>query len=890
MRRAPNNSAPNRRPGNRSRTAKVPGMSQRSRIPSQSEGLFEDLGVGSINWSGVPMMGDEAPAQPDPQLSQTSLEIGQAVRNTILNASNIDSAAGAAYFNDPQAINQSLVGISFKTDSHSKLLNSTRSGSSGEGMTKEHLNGWHRTAQQAKQEADLLYTSGTLLKALEKYQQATETYHKLADACSLIAEYKHLEAMYRNIENTVMAHMNALKQQIVDLNSNQLLALINAGQYTIPGISNLRELGRGACGIVLMGHHKKFDIPVALKIQINPDDKSDLFQNTSVTVAEARLLARIKSNQMLRVFDIKEDQYGNNVMVMEYIEGGKDLAQHREGMERRGERLAFGEMLQDAIDMATGIRDMHEQGVIHRDIKPDNVMVDEKCCKIGDPGLAISIDNCNGNEISAGTPVYMSWDAFYAGNGEPITPKVDVYALALTLYSYITGKNPTEALEHCYKKPMNTMMVIANTMYSEYHDNNNAGPVIQQTDPNFKAFRAEYKHYKVKGETNRKDAMARFVKLLEQASSQDVDTRPTMDEFLKKLKEIQYLFSEKGAQEMKLKKRAESERLKASEASRQVNRANSFRQRAVRNSRNANSLLTTGLAIGLPLLGLSGVVAMSYKASRDAETARAAKETERAKKEQAAKERLERMTNFIASTTTKLESKQSELATIAKQDLETALSHNWDEFNASIDEVIKSINDMQASKGITAAEKIAVRALKKKADSIKNQIVSLELFEDTLDKAKDLQVNSIDDVELTMVEGFPVEIDKRFGKLYEKVYLQHASLDAEAQGTLKKIKDLVISKVLLEMGLKVYQIDRVIELFKKRDKKIMDTASDLAKEVSLHINKNDNGIFIPIKRKFFRYEVSTITIPYFQNRDIPFSKIQENVDYITRLINKKNNH
>jgi serine/threonine protein kinase/Tfp pilus assembly protein PilF len=196
------------------------------------------------------------------------------------------------------------------------------------------------------------------------------------------------------------------------------------------------KLGEGAMSQVFRGVDRQLHRPVAVKIL----KEILLFQETARKRfgREAQSLARMDHPNVVRVYDSGES--GTQMyLVMEFVEGeslGSILA--RKGQDRRG---LLG-LLEQA---ARGIHHAHQKGIIHRDIKPQNILVTKAGeLKVADFGLAHLLDSdpgLTGTGAVLGTPLYMAPEQV-GGGTRPITPLTDVYALGAILYEMLTGWPP----------------------------------------------------------------------------------------------------------------------------------------------------------------------------------------------------------------------------------------------------------------------------------------------------------------------------------------------------------------------------------------------------------------------------------------------------------------
>lgn len=198
-----------------------------------------------------------------------------------------------------------------------------------------------------------------------------------------------------------------------------------AGRYRIVGL-----LGRGGMGEVYRAEDLKLGEHVALKFlpaQLTLDGAA-----LARFHREVRLARNIAHRNVCRVFDIGEAG-GLHFLSMEYIDG-EDLS----SLLKRIGRLPRNKAVELARQICAGLGAAHEAGVIHRDMKPANVMVDgEGRAKITDFGLAQVTDELQDQKEFAGTPAYMAPEQITAGE---VSVKTDFYALGLVLYEMFTGE------------------------------------------------------------------------------------------------------------------------------------------------------------------------------------------------------------------------------------------------------------------------------------------------------------------------------------------------------------------------------------------------------------------------------------------------------------------
>lgn len=202
-----------------------------------------------------------------------------------------------------------------------------------------------------------------------------------------------------------------------------------AARYRIEGI-----LGKGGMGVVLKARDEQLDEDVALKvirpeIQMEPGFLDQLKQ-------EIKLARRISHKYVLRTHDFGEAE-GIPFVSMEYLKGVtlKQLQQERGA-------LPTGLVLRIGRQVAEGLEAAHAEGVVHRDIKPLNILFDGRGdAKLMDFGLAAPVSAMGKDEGGQvfGTPRYMAPEQV---RGEQVDPRTDLYALGVMLYELVTGFAP----------------------------------------------------------------------------------------------------------------------------------------------------------------------------------------------------------------------------------------------------------------------------------------------------------------------------------------------------------------------------------------------------------------------------------------------------------------
>ncbi|MFN2622420.1 MAG: serine/threonine-protein kinase [Chthoniobacterales bacterium] len=197
----------------------------------------------------------------------------------------------------------------------------------------------------------------------------------------------------------------------------------------------LETLGVGGMGSVYKARDTRLNRFVALKL-LRPELSADPGEIQRLE-QEARATAAVNDPHVIQVFSSGSD-HGQFYLVMELVDQGS----LDDRMAEQG-RVNEAQVLDTGIQVAHGLRAAHEQGLIHRDVKPGNILfADEATAKIGDFGLAVAAgQNAEAQNEIWGTPYYVAPERL---NNEPEDFRSDLYSLGATLYHAISGRPPFE--------------------------------------------------------------------------------------------------------------------------------------------------------------------------------------------------------------------------------------------------------------------------------------------------------------------------------------------------------------------------------------------------------------------------------------------------------------
>ena len=300
-------------------------------------------------------------------------------------------------------------------------------------------------------ELEYLREVGRVIQAATQVEAGSYENGALAQVAQRGDELGRLARVFDAMANQVRAREDRLKEQVAALRREigearqtskptapRGTLSLPTGELFAGRFEVLDEIGSGGMGMVYRALDRELGDQVAIKTL-----RPELLQDTSLVErfkSEIRLARTISSKHVVRTHDIGERD-GVYYLTMEYVEG----ITVRELLDTRG-RLGTAPTLAIASQLAQSLVAAHEQGVIHRDIKPQNLLLDASgVLKVMDFGVArLAGGSANLTEVGmlVGTPSYMAPEQML---GESFDHRIDLYATGVVLFECLVGKLPFEA-------------------------------------------------------------------------------------------------------------------------------------------------------------------------------------------------------------------------------------------------------------------------------------------------------------------------------------------------------------------------------------------------------------------------------------------------------------
>ena len=298
----------------------------------------------------------------------------------------------------------------------------------------------------ADQEATIqAINEGGIWKYLTKPWKKDELIALVDQAVERYAARRKQHGLLRNLARNATARLQTSSPELEELPRKQPIRVLRRTSERVkakhqigPGVllANRYELheavGEGGLGQVFRARDMMLGMPVAVKVLFPEFGEDDMAIAT--LKEEARIAMQLSHKHIVRLHNLQK-AHGHYYLVMEFVEG-RTL---REILELYG-RLSLDSVAQIARVSSDALSYAHRHGVIHRDLKPDNLLLTQDgVLKIIDFGIACLSDAQRLSEPIIGTPTYMSPEHI---RGDSLDLRTDVYALGIMIYEFLTGKQP----------------------------------------------------------------------------------------------------------------------------------------------------------------------------------------------------------------------------------------------------------------------------------------------------------------------------------------------------------------------------------------------------------------------------------------------------------------
>lgn len=299
----------------------------------------------------------------------------------------------------------------------------------GQGMLDMAFEKFRKCPVEDEAVRELLYNLGLDFERKRMFNKAVAVYEHVQTA----GKFKDIEDRIKKLkavgETVIFGAGGARKEGTVIIDSPETRPTL--GRYEI-----LKELGRGAMGIVYLGKDPKINREVAIKtLRYEEFDAGQLAEVKSRFFREAEAAGKLSHPNIVTIYDVGED-YEIAYMAMELLDG-TDLEPYC----RKDSLLPHREVVKIIADVAGALDYAHGSGVVHRDIKPANIMMlGNREIKVADFGIArVMASSKTQTGVIMGTPSYMSPEQIA---GQKVDGTSDLFSLGVVFFELLTGEKP----------------------------------------------------------------------------------------------------------------------------------------------------------------------------------------------------------------------------------------------------------------------------------------------------------------------------------------------------------------------------------------------------------------------------------------------------------------
>ena len=293
----------------------------------------------------------------------------------------------------------------------------------------------------------LLYDLGLDFERKRMFKKALDVYSHMLKAGKFKDITKRITALEGFGETAIFASGSPLQEETLLVNGATTKPTL--GRYEI-----IKELGQGAMGTVYLGMDPKINREVAIKTLKYADvDTDKLAEVKTRFFLEAEAAGKLSHTKIVTIFDVGEE-HDMAYMAMEFLKG-KDLSQYCS----KNKLLQPKQALKVVLSVAEALNYAHRNGVVHRDIKPDNIiLLENNRVKVADFGIArVMTASKTQTGVILGTPNYMSPEQVA---GAKVDGRSDLFSLGVVLYELLTGEKPFKG-----DNLTNLMFAISNVSY-----------------------------------------------------------------------------------------------------------------------------------------------------------------------------------------------------------------------------------------------------------------------------------------------------------------------------------------------------------------------------------------------------------------------------------------